>query len=138
MILSNQAGISLRPNPKSANSDMKRLADFKSKISAVLSQLDLPITVYAATGHDLFRKPRTGMWEQMLKDYGLTTETDVDLSECQFVGDAAGRAGDKAKGVPKDHSCSDRFASCSKRSRSGFADTSQGLCDQHRYQVSYA
>jgi len=48
------------------------------------------------------------MWEQMLKDYGLSEPGDIDHENCLFVGDAAGRGGDKAAGIKKDHSCSDR------------------------------
>ena len=43
-----------------------------------------------------------------MKDYGLGGAGDVDLEGSVFVGDAAGREGDKAKGIKKDHSCSDR------------------------------
>lgn len=48
------------------------------------------------------------MWEQLLEGYGLVEEGKVDLEGSVFVGDAAGRAGDKSKKVKKDHSCSDR------------------------------
>lgn len=110
VVISNQGGIALRaPDPKKAPKDgMKSLNNFKGKVTEVLSALDLPVTVYAATGPDLFRKPRTGMWEQMLKDYGVSGEGDVDREECVFVGDAAGREMDKAAGIRKDHACSDR------------------------------
>ncbi|KAL5120563.1 DNA kinase/phosphatase Pnk1 [Pleosporales sp. CAS-2024a] len=105
-IVSNQGGISLKPDPKTVKSDQKRLADFKAKISAVLSQLDLPISVYAATARDQYRKPRTGMWQELLDDYDLDGADAVDLEKSLFVGDAGGR-GPWAGGV-KDHSCVDR------------------------------
>lgn len=105
-MLSNQAGISLKPDAKTAKGDMKRLAAFKEKVGSVLNQLDTPMNVYAATAHDQFRKPRTGMWEEMLKDYDLTASNSVDLEGSFFVGDAAGRGG--LKGAKNDHSCSDR------------------------------
>lgn len=107
VIVSNQNGISLKSEKLS---DAKSLSNFKQKTSAVLTNLDLPgVTIFAATATDLFRKPRTGMWEQMLVDYGLNHEvTDVDREQSLFVGDAAGREGDKAAKVRKDHSCSDR------------------------------
>lgn len=109
ILVSNQSGISLRSEK---GSDKKSLSNFKEKVSAVFKALELPITVYAATERDLFRKPRTGMWEQMLKDYGLVNTADVDRENSIFVGDAAGREGDKAAKIRKDHSCSDRgFAS---------------------------
>ncbi|KAF1849978.1 PNK3P-domain-containing protein [Cucurbitaria berberidis CBS 394.84] len=106
-IVSNQGGISLKPDPKTVKSDQKRLADFKGKVSAVLNQLDLPIYVYAATARDQYRKPRTGMWQELVEDYDLDSASSVDLENSLFVGDAGGRdAG--AGGAGKDHSCVDR------------------------------
>ncbi|CAI6338371.1 unnamed protein product [Periconia digitata] len=106
-ILSNQAGITLTPDPKKIKSDQKRLADFKSKVTTVLKQLDLPITLYAATAHDEYRKPRTGMWQELLEEYDLEQDGAVDLSACLFVGDAAGREATEG-GLKKDFSCGDR------------------------------
>lgn len=91
--------------------NLERLDEFKRKVNAVLSQLELPISIYAATGLDKYRKPRMGMWEQFTKDFGLDVQdsTSVDLQNSFFVGDAGGRAGPaKGKGR-KDHSCADRF-----------------------------
>ncbi|KAF2117829.1 polynucleotide kinase 3 phosphatase-domain-containing protein [Lophiotrema nucula] len=106
-VVSNQGGISLEPDPKTVKSDQKRLADFKGKVSAVLKQLDLPISVYAATGRDLYRKPRSGMWQELLEDYDLDSAGAVDLENSFFVGDAGGREA-VAGGASKDHSCVDR------------------------------
>lgn len=103
VFVSNQSGISLAPDSKTGG-DMKAYTNFKAKVSAVFKNLDLPITLYAATEKDLNRKPRIGMWDQLLKDYGL----EVDHDSSFFVGDAAGRAEDKAAKMRKDHSCSDR------------------------------
>lgn len=105
-ILSNQGGISLKPDPKSVKSDQKRLADFKGKVSAVLTQLDFPISVYAATARDNYRKPRIGMWQELLEDHDLESAESIDLENSFFVGDAGGR--DAAGKTPKDHSCVDR------------------------------
>jgi bifunctional polynucleotide phosphatase/kinase len=107
--VSNQGGISLKPDPKTVKSDQKRLADFKSKLSAVLTQLELPISVYAATARDRYRKPRTGMWQELLDDHDLVGPTSVDLENSFFVGDAGGREA-AAGGAVKDHSCVDRCA----------------------------
>ncbi|KAF2704765.1 PNK3P-domain-containing protein [Pleomassaria siparia CBS 279.74] len=111
-IVSNQGGISLKSDPKTVKSDQKRLADFKTKVSAVLQQLDLPISVYAATGRDAYRKPRTGMWSEFLEDYNLEAADAVDLEKSFFVGDAGGReavaAGAGVAARSKDHSCVDR------------------------------
>ncbi|KAI5207976.1 hypothetical protein AUEXF2481DRAFT_7921 [Aureobasidium subglaciale EXF-2481] len=106
-ILSNQAGISMNSASKTVNSDKKRLADFKQRVKGVLTQLDLPIVLYAATDKDKFRKPRTGMWDKLLEAQGLTPEGDVDLEACYFVGDAGGRTAG-ARGIKADFSCSDR------------------------------
>jgi bifunctional polynucleotide phosphatase/kinase len=108
--VSNQGGISLKPDPKTVKSDQKRLADFKSKVSAVCNQLDMPVSIYAATGRDQFRKPRTGMWEEVLDDYDLDGTSAVDLENSFFVGDAGGR--EAVNGGSKDHSCSDRLVDC--------------------------
>ncbi|OCL12378.1 PNK3P-domain-containing protein [Glonium stellatum] len=111
-VLSNQGGISLRSDSKTVKSDLKRLADFKAKVSAVLNQLDLPIGVYAATARDQYRKPRIEMWQELLRDYDLESTDSVDLDNSFFVGDAGGRLGSLADGISKDHSCVDRdFAS---------------------------
>nr|POE85563.1 bifunctional polynucleotide phosphatase/kinase [Quercus suber] len=108
VVISNQGAVSLRSDAKSPKDGMKSLTTFKAKVAAVLNALDLPITVYASTGNDPYRKPRTGMWDQMLHDYQLTQNGDLDHDQCIFVGDAAGREADKAMGTKKDHACSDR------------------------------
>ncbi|KAK5127584.1 hypothetical protein LTR85_006924 [Meristemomyces frigidus] len=115
VVMSNQAAVSLRSDAKTPKDGMRSLSNIKGKITAVLNALSLPVSVYAATEHDIYRKPRTGMWEQMLKDYGLTDAGDIDHERCVFVGDAAGREGDKAAGVKKDHSCSDRDFAANNR-----------------------
>lgn len=111
-ILSNQGGITIRSDPKSKGpKPPKRLPQWKQKVAAILSQLDLPTTVYAATGKDIFRKPRPGMWRELCKDLGIG-EDDVDKEASFFVGDAGGRlplpATGGRKAVAKDFSCSDR------------------------------
>ncbi|KAI2632592.1 PNK3P-domain-containing protein [Hypomontagnella submonticulosa] len=116
VILSNQGGLTLHPDPnsKAPKAGAKtKVANFKQKCGAVLAQLDLPTTVYAATGRDIFRKPRTGMWDELCRDYGLRGH-DIDLEGSIFVGDAGGRtaqlknAETGAAAVAKDFSCSDR------------------------------
>jgi bifunctional polynucleotide phosphatase/kinase len=59
-------------------------------------KLPMPIFVYCATRQDWYRKPRTGMWNRMERDFQLATR-----GACYFVGDAAGR--------PSDWSCADRY-----------------------------
>ena len=112
VVISNQGGISLKSDTKAPKS---KLGSFKTKVSAVFNQLDIPISIYAATEKDMYRKPRTGMWSELLEDYDLHMPGDLDLENCIFVGDAGGR--NASAGNPKDFSCSDRYkpvaSSCS-------------------------
>lgn len=103
-MISNQGGISLKSDTKAPKS---KLGSFKSKVSAVFSQLDIPISIYAATEKDMYRKPRTGVWSELLEDYDLHVPGDLDLENSIFVGDAGGR--NASEGKPKDFSCSDRY-----------------------------
>ncbi|KAL3427713.1 polynucleotide kinase 3 phosphatase [Phlyctema vagabunda] len=108
VVLSNQGAISLSSSDKKGPKIGKqsKLEIFKAKASAVFNQLDIPITIYAATEKDIYRKPRTGMWEELLADYNIGKPDELNLPDSIFVGDAAGRPA-----VPKrskDFSCSDR------------------------------
>jgi bifunctional polynucleotide phosphatase/kinase len=73
----------------------------------VFNQLDFPISIYAATEKDIFRKPRIGMWTELLDDCDISPG-DLDLPNSIFVGDAGGRLA--SGGKPKDFSCSDRYS----------------------------
>ncbi|KAH7003060.1 polynucleotide kinase 3 phosphatase-domain-containing protein [Fusarium venenatum] len=116
VILSNQAGLTLHFDAKHKGpkgNAQKRVSEFKQKCSAVLNSLNLPTCVYAATEHDIYRKPRIGMWKELCDDYDIP-ETEVDLENSVFVGDAGGRTAGVGKGpdgvaaMAKDFSCSDR------------------------------
>ncbi|KAI8159122.1 Bifunctional polynucleotide phosphatase/kinase [Colletotrichum sp. SAR 10_70] len=91
VVLSNQAGLVLHPDPKAKGpkSTKDRVSSFKQKVNAVLTQLDIPTTIYAATEKDIYRKPRPGMWKELCEDYDISDE--VDLEHSVFVGDAGGR-----------------------------------------------
>ncbi|KAJ9607950.1 DNA kinase/phosphatase Pnk1 [Cladophialophora chaetospira] len=106
IILSNQSTISLKDNKKSLQKDMASVVNFKSQLSAILQQLDFPLSVYAATSLDKYRKPRIGMWEEVLDDYDLQAEGAVDMANSFYIGDAAGR--EKTDKRRKDHATSDR------------------------------
>ena len=106
VILSNQSGISLKEGSKILQKDSKSLSNFKDQLTSIFRQLDIPIGVYAATEQDHYRKPRTGMWKEVLEDYDLDADIGVDLGGSFFVGDAAGR--EKKDTKYKDHACSDR------------------------------
>lgn len=106
-ILTNQGSISLKDDPKTIKSDQRSLSNFKAKISLVLSQLDLPVTLLAATARDQYRKPRTQMWHELLEELDADAHGGLDLTACFFVGDAGGRP---ARGTSRaDHACSDRL-----------------------------
>ncbi|RDW60769.1 DNA kinase Pnk1 [Coleophoma cylindrospora] len=107
VVLSNQGGLSMKGDTKGPKAGKQAKIDtFKAKTSAVFNQLDIPINIYAATGKDMYRKPRIGMWEELLDDYDIDTTKDLDLENSIFVGDAAGRHA--SHGKAKDFSCSDR------------------------------
>jgi bifunctional polynucleotide phosphatase/kinase len=106
VVISNQGGISLKIDPKTVKSDQRRLSQFKAKVHSVFAQLDFPISIYAATARDQYRKPRTGMWKELLEEFDLDVEEGLDLQESIFVGDAGGRPA--RGGIKADHSSSDR------------------------------
>ncbi|PKY04040.1 polynucleotide kinase 3'-phosphatase [Aspergillus campestris IBT 28561] len=99
VIMSNQKKVSIQKEIKAGRSDSKSLTNFKERAAAVMEKLDIPISVYAATEDDSYRKPRTGMWKEYLDDQDFDVE-GVDLKGSIYVGDAAGR--------PRDHSQVDR------------------------------
>lgn len=102
IILSNQKKISIQTDLKAGRSESKSLTNFKEKLLAIMRQLDIPLSIYAATQYDEYRKPRMGMWKEFVDDYDLDVDdTRIDLEGSFFVGDAAGR--------PGDHSCVDRY-----------------------------
>lgn len=105
-ILSNQGSLGPKSEHKSLKSDQKNLSDFKAKVNSVFHQLDIPIVLLAATARDQYRKPRTGMWKELLEEFDLDTTEGPDLGASFFVGDAGGRAA--RSGAKADHSCSDR------------------------------
>ncbi|KAJ5894348.1 hypothetical protein N7495_006039 [Penicillium taxi] len=103
VVFSNQKKIAIQKDIKKGQSESKSLVMFKDKLTTMLTQLGLPISVYAATTDAEYRKPRLGMWREFIDDYDLDV-AGVDLEQSFFVGDAAGR--------PGDHSAADRgFAS---------------------------
>ncbi|OKO93950.1 Bifunctional polynucleotide phosphatase/kinase [Penicillium subrubescens] len=93
VIFSNQKMIKVQKDIKHGNSESKSLSNFKEKMTAVMTQLDIPISVYAATTDPEYRKPRLGMWREFQDDYDLDV-SGIDLKGSFFIGDAAGRPGD--------------------------------------------
>ncbi|KAJ5585232.1 Polynucleotide kinase 3 phosphatase [Penicillium hispanicum] len=99
VIFSNQKMISIQKDIKAGRADSKSLAMFKEKLATIMTQLEIPMSVYAATTDPEYRKPRLGMWREFIDDYDLDV-AGIDLAKSFFVGDAAGR--------PGDHSAADR------------------------------
>ncbi|KAI8092988.1 polynucleotide kinase 3 phosphatase-domain-containing protein [Halteromyces radiatus] len=97
VIFSNQNGL---------NSE-KRIRDFKIKLDTILGQLSMPVLLYAAMKKDQYRKPMTGMWEDMIKEY-KDDDVTIDLKQSFYVGDAAGRLDGWKHKMKRDHSCADR------------------------------
>ena len=65
-------------------------SDFKDKIDKIFSQeLKYPIIAFFAKEKDFYRKPCVGMWDLFQKKFN--DNAPLDLSECIYVGDAAGR-----------------------------------------------
>ncbi len=98
-ILTNQGSVGLGSNPKTLAADKKSLNIFKTKLTAIFSHFEFPVTLLAATGRDIYRKPRVGKWVELKEELNLDDAT-LDPNGCFFVGDAGGR--------PADHSCCDR------------------------------
>ena len=109
VILTNQGSVGLTKNPKIVQSEKRpgSASTFKSKVTSVFNQLDFPVTLFAATGRDQHRKPRTGMWNEALEEFDLDIHEGPDLKASFFVGDAGGRPARTT--VKADHSCSDRW-----------------------------
>ncbi|XP_065064806.1 bifunctional polynucleotide phosphatase/kinase-like isoform X2 [Rhopilema esculentum] len=80
--------------------------EFKQKITKIQEALDTPLQCFVATGVDKYRKPVTGMWQELCSKYNDSVAIDIPLSF--YVGDAAGRPAGWVKGKKKDFSCADR------------------------------
>jgi bifunctional polynucleotide phosphatase/kinase len=106
-IFTNQGSISLRSDSKTLKSDQRSLTHFKAKVASILTQLDIPVVVLAATARDAYRKPRIRMWHELLEEIDLDVHVGPDLPHCFFVGDAGGRPA--RTDTKADHACSDRF-----------------------------
>ncbi|KAI5300896.1 hypothetical protein KEM55_004100 [Ascosphaera atra] len=102
-IITNQGAVVLKKKSKKSKTDVsepKSLTNLKQRLTGVVKALELPMSIYAATAKDGFRKPGTGMWKELVGKQDLDLENDLNHEQCFFVGDAAGR--------PQDHSNVDR------------------------------
>ena len=67
---------------------LKNLDDFIYKIQMIETNLSIPINIFISLENDNYRKPCTGMYDELLN---LTT---IDMTKSFYCGDAAGRNSD--------------------------------------------
>ncbi|EGG03692.1 uncharacterized protein MELLADRAFT_89991 [Melampsora larici-populina 98AG31] len=67
----------------------KQSAEFDQKLPKLAKALNVPFRIFAARKDDVYRKPRTGIWEEFIKNWNGNLEPDKEQSF--YVGDAAGR-----------------------------------------------
>ncbi|CAK9798741.1 Bifunctional polynucleotide phosphatase/kinase [Anthophora quadrimaculata] len=79
---------------------------FKNKLKHIVEKLGVPIQIFIATGHNIYRKPAIGMWQKLEEK---NTSVPIDKDNSFYVGDAAGRVKNWAPGKKKDHSLADRL-----------------------------
>ncbi|KAK9802663.1 hypothetical protein WJX73_002423 [Symbiochloris irregularis] len=71
----------------------------RGRADNIMAELGIPAHVFYATANDkieddLFRKPRPGMWDLLVREH--LGGKAPDLKKCYYVGDAAGRPNDFA------------------------------------------
>ncbi|CAG5117594.1 unnamed protein product [Candidula unifasciata] len=98
VFFTNQLGVARRKT---------KIEDLMKKIENVVAKLQVPVQVFIATHEGRYRKPMTGMWEQLENQYN--GRVSIDLASSFYVGDAAGRLDKWAPKKKKDFSCSDRL-----------------------------
>lgn len=59
------------------------------KIDNIIEKINLDIHVFISSGKDYYRKPMTGMWEEL-----MSINPNIDLNNSFYCGDAAGRKND--------------------------------------------
>ncbi|KAJ8543009.1 hypothetical protein K7X08_005532 [Anisodus acutangulus] len=93
VIFTNESNIERWKNSRQAAVDSKigRLEQF-IKVAGVPIQVFIACGLSKITPEDPFRKPKTGMWNIMKKQFNSGVPIDTD--ESFYVGDAAGRQGD--------------------------------------------
>jgi len=85
VIVSNQKGLGI-PNKKFLS-----VKDFKEKVNNIQKSLGVPFIFIASLQDDIYRKPRVGSLDFLLDKEGL----NIKLDKSFYVGDMAGRPGDK-------------------------------------------
>lgn len=96
IIFTNQGGI------KSGKQDKN---DWINKCNKIMNYINIPVIIVASIKDDLYRKPRTDMWNYIKTNY----YSNIDMINSFYCGDACGRI--KYKNRKADFSCSDyKFA----------------------------
>eukprot|EP00123_Amoebidium_parasiticum_P006881 comp17719_c0_seq1/m.17640 comp17719_c0_seq1/g.17640 ORF comp17719_c0_seq1/g.17640 comp17719_c0_seq1/m.17640 type:complete len:440 (-) comp17719_c0_seq1:199-1518(-) len=83
-----------------------KATDFYKKLNNVVAKAEVPVLVLGSIDQDKFRKPVTGLWKILAERENKDTE--INLSESFFVGDAAGRPEKWKPKAKKDFSDTDR------------------------------
>lgn len=98
VVFTNQGGI---------DSKRTNIPDVKKKIAMIQQRISCPIQFFIATGYTNYRKPRTGMWDLLQKNFNDGIK--IDMTSSFYIGDAAGRPENKILKKKKDHSSADRL-----------------------------
>ena len=72
VVFTNQAGI---------KSGKVKVSDYVHKIESIAAKLGVPLQLFAATGQDLFRKPRVGMWDLLAAGEKFNRSVSIDMGE---------------------------------------------------------
>ena len=72
VVFTNQAGI---------KSGKVKVSDYVHKIESIAAKLGVPLQLFAATGQDLFRKPRVGMWDLLTAGEKFNRSVSIDMGE---------------------------------------------------------
>ena len=100
------AHLAIISNQKGLSAGYASLKDFQKKVDDILNTLQVPIDVICSLTSDGYRKPCTGSWDFLVKERCPSILSNPELlSDCMFVGDAAGRP--KYGTRDKDHSAVD-------------------------------
>jgi len=97
VIFTNQAGI---------EKGKQKPGDITTKILALCKDAGVPFQAFAACATNHWRKPHRAMWDLMIEKHNQGVVPD--LSQCIFVGDAAGRPKNWQPGAIRDFGCGDR------------------------------
>ncbi|KAI9293664.1 PNK3P-domain-containing protein [Neoconidiobolus thromboides FSU 785] len=100
VIFSNQNGL----EPEKMKKNDKRKIQFKNKLNAFTSQLNIPMIILAATKKDQYRKPLIGMWNVLCEILNY----EPDKNQSSYIGDAAGRKKQGKLANRKDFADTDR------------------------------